>query len=229
MRPSIVFAARWVMTGLLAGAGGLCHGEGLPEPAVSSPDCDPTSESPKLRATGPAEFPDRLWDGKESWTTSLVFRLDSTGAPSLVRVSLLSFGPDAKAYELVRTSESAFSRYRFCLPAEFSPKTDWRATLRFAHVALQGVREGQEIYLQVFIPSYTRADAAAKRAGNSVVVGSFGADGRPTSVRITESSGDEALDAKSLDSMRSMQMTYRHGEAMRFPLSFAQPFEYKLP
>ena len=118
--------------------------------------------------------------------------------------------------------------YRFCRPSDFSTRTDWTARVRFSYAHVAAAPGGGDMFVQLFVPGYTRADLDERRTGKAMVRGTFAPDGHPTSVQVSSSSGDAILDRKSLDAMASIQLVFRPGTKLTRPLVFEQPFIYEI-
>jgi TonB family protein len=129
---------------------------------------------------------------------------------------------------LERAAIAALEEYRFCAPAGLPSNAQWTARMRFTSSPIADRFGGGQMVVQLFLPAYTRDDVSSHRSGTNRVRGVFGPDGRPTTVRLTTTSGDAVLDHKSLEAMASYQLVFRPGTVLTHPLTFEQPYTYEI-
>ena len=195
-----------------------------PYQPVTLAGCNAQSKAPRLISTSAAEVPESIWAARSDWEAVVRFRVGEDGAPYRVLATIARGHDDAADIERITTD--TFARYRFCLPESFSTQTDWLAHVRFVyrHLALK-TGEG-EMFIQMFAPTYSRDDLSERRAGTTRIAARYGADGRPTAVRITATSGDRVLDDKTVDSVTTNQLVFHDASTLKFPLTFEMPFNY---
>ncbi len=212
----------------LAGCAAVVQTDPVPVGADFAPAtaCAAQVKVPQIVATSPAAFPDSVWGRKTNWEVQMRFRLDDQGVPREVRATVQPFDPDRDALENAATA--ALERYRFCRPVEFSTQTDWRARMRFTPAPIDEKTASGQMIVQLFLPAYTREEVSAGRKGTNKVVGTFGQDGHPTSVRLAASSGDAVLDHKSLEAIASYQLVFHPGTVLKHPLTYEQPYSYEI-
>ena len=213
---------------VLAGCAAVDNTEPVPVGTAFTPAtaCAAQVKVPQIVATSPAVFPDSVWNRKANWETQMRFRLDDEGVPREVRASVQPFDPDRDALEKAATA--ALEHYRFCRPVEFSTQADWSARMRFTPAPIDEKTSSGQMIVQLFLPAYTREEVSAGRKGTNRVVGTFGQDGHPASVRLTASSGDAVLDHKSLEAIASYQLVFRPGTVLKRPLTYEQPYSYEI-
>ena len=224
-RSGLCAAALWL--GALAG----CVTVDKPDPVPVGTDfrpavaCAAQIKIPQIVATSPAVFPDAVWDRKDAWEAQMRFRLDDAGVPYAVHATVRG-GRDSDALE--KAAIAALERHRFCRPVDLSTQTDWLARFRFFAAPVPEKVGSGEMIIQLFLPAYSRADVSAGRGGTNRVQGTFGQDGRPMSVRLSATSGDDVLDRKSLEAMASYQLVFRPGTVLTKPVTFEQPYTYEI-
>ena len=193
--------------------------------ATSAPACTTELTTPRIAVTSPAALPAVAWDHQGSWSAEVTFRIDESGAPYQIRVKQSGVEDQADAFE--KATLDAFGLYRFCLPANFSTRTPWRASLMFSRAKVADAAGGV-MFVQQFVPFYTSKDLNDDRQGNVKVRGTFGQDGRAIDVAVIETSGDQVLEAKTLNSMATNQLIFREGVVVDKPLVFEQPFKFQI-
>lgn len=198
--------------------------EDAPYQAVALPGCNAQSKAPRLTSTSAADLPEAIWAARRGWEAVVRFRVGEDGAPYQVRTTLPPGSGDAA--EIERITTETFARYRFCLPADFSTQTDWRAHVRFVYRHLDLKSGDSEMFIQMFAPTYSRDDVFERRSGTTRIAAKYGADGRPAAVRITATSGDRVLDDKTVDSVTTNQLVFHDASTLKFPLTFEMPFNY---
>ena len=187
--------------------------------------CSPQFREARVIAMNAPVVPDAIWERKPNWSATVRFQVDGAGTPVSVKATVTN-DVDGK-YALERFTVDALAGYRFCLPQDAAPDSHWRARMRFAYRRL-GVQYGNtEMYVQQFEPSYTKAELLEGRAGTVQVRGTFAADGHATSVDVVQSSGDAALDAKSLEAMAEYLLVFRDPKAVTRPVVFVQPYKFQ--
>lgn len=216
----VPFGAR--VLGLLA-ASAVCGAHAAE--GAGAPACTTELTTPRITATSPAALPAVAWDHQGSWDAEVTFRIDESGAPYLIRVRQHGVDEDAAAFE--KATVDAFGLYRFCLPANFSTRTAWRASMHFTRAKV-GEAAGGVMFVQQFVPFYSRKDLDEDREGTVKVRGTFGQDGRAIDVAVIKTSGDKVLEAKTLNSMATNQLIFREGVVLEKPLVFEQPFTYRI-
>ena len=206
---------------LAAGVAGAAHAE----ESVGTAACTTELKSPRIAATSPAALPAVVWDHQGSWESEVTFRIDESGVPYMIRVQQRGVDDEANAFE--QATSDALRRYRFCLPANFSTRTGWRASMQFTRAKVDEAYGGV-MFVQQFIPFYSRKDMDDDREGTVKVQGTFGPDGRAIDVAVLETSGDKVLEAKTLVSMATNQLILRDGVVLQKPLVFVQPYTYRI-
>jgi TonB family protein len=193
---------------------------------VPTSGCATEFRTPRIVATSAAVLPDALWEQKSLGDANVRFRIDAGGTPMQVRASVARGGSGRVALE--EAVEAAVSRYRFCRPVDFATNEEWRAQMRFLHQALDRGTGAGEMFVQLFVPAYSRDEVREQRTGTVLVRGFFAQDGRPSSVKIVSSSGDPVLDQKTLEAMAVTQLVFRPGTVLTRPLMFEQPYKYEI-
>ena len=196
------------------------------EPGTSHPRCDPRYHEARLVATNPTPIADAIWARHASWEAAVRFRLDEGGIPSAISANVTGNRDGREILE--RFTVQALGAYRFCLPENAPAGNAYVGRMRFSYGRLGPNNGATEMYAQQFVPGYTSADLAVRRAGNVRVRGTFGRDGHPTAVEIVDSSGDAALDAKSLESMAQWLLVFHDAAAVTGPVVYVQPYRYQL-
>ena len=190
-----------------------------------APRCSDQFHEARVIEMSAAAVPDAIWEQKPNWNATVRFQVDGAGSPVGIKATVTS-DVDGK-YALERFTTTALARYRFCLPQDATPDSRWKAHMRFAYTRL-GAQNGRvETYVQQIVPSYTRTELREGRAGTVRVRGTFAVDGRATSVDVVESSGDAALDAKSLEAMAEYLLVFREPRAVTRPVVFEQPYKFQ--
>ncbi len=193
---------------------------GLPYRPVFT--CNAEGATPQMIETSAAVLAPALWEGHADWEAQLRFRIDEAGTPTAIRASVSSFDGDVDAAE--HATVDAFSHYRFCPPTAYSTVTTWSARMRFRYAR---VGNGA-MYVQLFLPSYTRAEVRDGRRGTVVVRASFEPDGHPATLRVATSSGDPVLDQKSIEAMASYQLAFKPGTVLSRPVEYEQRYVYDI-
>lgn len=212
----------------------LFAGSGLAAQATGEVGADPATarrcstqfHEARLISTSATPIPDAIWERGSSWDAAVRFRLDEGGQPSSIRANVTSDIDGKPALE--QFTVQALGGYRFCLPENALPGTAYVGRMHFAHSRLGAIYGNAEMYVQQFVPSYTRAEVAGRHVGTVEVRGTFAPDGRPTSVEVVHSSGDPALDAKSLEAMAQWLLVFRDGSAVTRPVVYTQPYVYRI-
>lgn len=188
--------------------------------------CNAELNKPQMTATNPAVLPTALWDSKARWQTRLRFRVDESGTPVAIRATVSGVDGDPGAIE--QAVLTTMAGYRFCPPVGYSTRTEWFASMLFVYQRVGAEFGGGEMYIQQFVPAYSRAEVSEGRAGTVKVRGTFGQNGRPITVGVASSSGDGVLDNKSLEAMASYQLSFRPGSILTRPVVFEQPYTYEI-
>ena len=208
-----------------------CAGPGVPPLAAGTEvapgaACSADAVTPQVVETSPAALPAEVFERAQGWEFRIAFRVDERGGPNSIDVTLTHERDDADA--IVSALGTAFAGYRFCAPAAYSPATRWTAVLRFRPVFASHESGDTRMFVQMFIPAYTRDDLHAGRVGANRVKATFTDEGRPSRLLLVTSSGDAVLDMKSLQAMASWQLVFRPGVEPKRPITFEQPYSYAI-
>ena len=215
-----------LLAGLLAACASPSSGLDVGSVVVPGRPCDATATRPEIVSTSAAALPPSTYDRAIGWESSISFRVDDQGVPVDIRTTVADGLADADA--IVAVSSTAFAGYRFCAPVAYSSQTRWVAALRFRPVVSARATRDSDMFVQMLVPAYTGEDLREHRTGTVRVAGTFAEDGRPRRLRLVASSGDAALDRKSLDAMATWQLVFRPGTEPKHPIVFEQPYTYAI-
>jgi len=174
-----------------------------------------------------ARIPSDMWQAMPEFSVVVRFRIEpADGKP--VDVEALSVKVVARGHDsfdeasLMAVASDAIARSRFCTPAGYDRWARNRVTLRLVPFS------APQAYVQSFEPFYALRDYLDRRSGRAVGFAVFDAAGAPRDARVTESSGDAVLDAKSLGGLQSLRLITPDGAPPDRTLRLEHSFSYQL-
>jgi hypothetical protein len=181
--------------------------------------CEPGS----IAHIGPARIDAATWERGPTWRFRFTYRIQDDGSLEYVRTWPLEVTAPSgvSTWEeqrvLAQIAVDALQGYRFCPPPDHQQSV-WMATIHFSRTP------NGKYYMQTLLPIYGRKEAGRK--GKVVVRVRFATSGVPGEGAVVESSGDDLLDRRAVESTKNEIILTKNGDPLSDAVVLTRPYSF---